>query len=93
MARLSTAGAVRLAKSTAFDNQAFQIGRHVIGLQFHLETTRVSAQTLLANCSSELMSAPYIQTESQMRGVPDSAYAEINDLMSKILSYLTGTHN
>jgi len=32
-------GAVRLAYSEGCENQAFQIGNSVIGLQFHLETT------------------------------------------------------
>ncbi|MFZ3157950.1 MAG: gamma-glutamyl-gamma-aminobutyrate hydrolase family protein, partial [Smithella sp.] len=32
-------GAIRLAKSDGCENQAFQIGKPVIGLQFHLETT------------------------------------------------------
>ncbi|HYV98545.1 MAG TPA: type 1 glutamine amidotransferase, partial [Gemmatimonadaceae bacterium] len=31
-------GAVRIASSAGCENQAYQIGRHVIGLQFHLES-------------------------------------------------------
>jgi GMP synthase-like glutamine amidotransferase len=82
-------GAVHLARSEVCENQAFQIGQYVIGLQFHLETTPESAQAILDNCKDELTPAPYIQTEAQLRGAPSAAYAEINRLMSKILSYLT----
>jgi GMP synthase-like glutamine amidotransferase len=55
-------GAVRLAKSVACENQAFQIA-HVIGLQFHLETTPESARALLDHCGDELVPGPYVQTE------------------------------
>ena len=34
--------AVHIARSAGCENQAFQIGRKVIGLQFHLETTPIS---------------------------------------------------
>jgi GMP synthase-like glutamine amidotransferase len=82
--------AVRLAKSAACENQAFQIGRHVIGLQFHLETTPASAGAILDHCKEELVpGAPYIQTESELREIPRSAYIEINTLMAKVLSYVT----
>ncbi len=81
--------AVRLARSAACENQAFQIGRHVIGLQFHLETTPGSATSLLINCGDELAPGPYIQSELELRDVPDAAYAEINILMDEVLSYLT----
>jgi GMP synthase-like glutamine amidotransferase len=81
--------AVRLAKSVACENQAFQIGQHVMGLQFHLETTPESARALLDNCWDELVPGPYIQTESELRKIPRSAYDEINKLMSRVLVYLT----
>jgi GMP synthase-like glutamine amidotransferase len=82
-------GSVPLAKSAACENQAFQIGRHVIGLQFHLETTPESVRAMLAHGKNELVEAPYIQAESQIREVPPSAFQQINDLMGDILSYLT----
>jgi len=84
-------GAVRLAKSAICENQAFQIAQHVIGLQFHLETTPESARALLDNCGDELVPGPYVQTESELREVPIAAYVEINTLMSKVLVYLTRT--
>ncbi len=86
-------GAVRLARSAACENQAFQIGKHVIGLQFHLETTPDSATSILANCKDELAQGPYIQTDSELRDVPHTAYAEINSLMDKVLSYLMRAQN
>lgn len=84
-------GAARLAKSAACENQAFQIGEHVIGLQFHLETTPESARSILDNCSDELTPGPYVQTEAELRGVKSAAYSEINRLMNEVLSYITRT--
>jgi len=81
--------AVRLAKSEACENQAFQIGQHVIGLQFHLETTPESAKTILDNCGDELVPGPYIQTEAELRGIKSASYTEINRLMGEVLSHVT----
>ena len=82
-------GAVRLARSAACENQAFQIGLQVIGLQFHLETTPASVRAILQNCGGELVSGPYIQAESELLKAKGDAYARINSLMDKVLHYLT----
>jgi len=82
-------GAVRLARSAACENQAFQLGANVIGLQFHLETTPASAASIIANCGAELVEAPWVQPESALRAAPPQSYAHINALMGAVLSHLT----
>jgi GMP synthase-like glutamine amidotransferase len=82
-------GAVHLAKSAGCENQAFQIGKRVIGLQFHLETTPETADQLIQHCRDELVAGEYIQTEQALRSVPADAYRGINRLMNGVLSYMT----
>jgi GMP synthase-like glutamine amidotransferase len=81
-------GATHLAKSTGCKNQAFQIGRNVIGLQFHLETTPETADQLIRHCRDELVAGEYIQTEQALRAVAGETYYRINRLMNEVLSYL-----
>ena len=85
------AGAVHLAKSDACENQAFQLNRNVIGLQFHLEITIESASALLENCRDDLVSGLYIQSEKALREVPLSSYQAINVAMNGVLSYLAAS--
>lgn len=81
-------GAVRLAKSVACENQAFQLNRNVIGIQFHLETTFENALALLDNCRDELIPGPFIQNEEALRAAQIGCYRAINDVMGEVLSYL-----
>jgi GMP synthase-like glutamine amidotransferase len=82
-------GAEHLARSVACENQGFQIGRRVIGLQFHLETTQDSARAFVEEDNgNELVDAPYIQTAQQILDAPLSAYSGINALMVDVLNYL-----
>jgi len=81
-------GALRLAKSEGCENQAFQLSKRVIGLQFHLETTPKSAREIVSNCRDELVPSRYVQSEEEILSASSSRYKSINELMSSILSFL-----
>ena len=83
-------GAMRLAGSTACENQAFQLGRRVIGLQFHLETTPDTARDLVHHCRDELQPSRYVQGAAEILGVEESNYTEINAWMDTVLRFVTG---
>ncbi len=59
-------GAIRIAQSQACRNQAFEYGRHVVGLQFHLEYSARSIEKMLVHCADELVEAPFIQSRDQI---------------------------
>ena len=83
-------GAVRLARSTVCHNQAFQLGTKVIGLQFHLEITPADVDRIISNCAGDLrFQQRYIQTEPELRAIPQGNYEAINQLMIKVLDYLS----
>jgi GMP synthase-like glutamine amidotransferase len=86
------AGATRIAKSEGCENQAFQIGRSVIGLPFHLETTPNSVQDIIKHCGAGLIPSLYVQSESDILAASPNKYRKINSLMGKVLSYLVNTN-
>jgi GMP synthase (glutamine-hydrolysing) len=53
-------GAIRLASSPHFENQAFRVGKSVYGLQFHLEVTPRMIARWIDERSKELAQAPYV---------------------------------
>lgn len=84
-------GATRIAKSDGCENQAFQLGQSVIGLQFHLETTPQAARDLVEHCRDEMILAPCIQTRKEILSANPAHYQSINDLLDKILTFLMRT--
>lgn len=84
-------GAVHTARSKACENQAFQLGKTVIGLQFHLETTEETAKTLITHCREELLPSVYVQPEKVILDQSPEKYSRINREMAKVLSFLQNT--
>jgi GMP synthase-like glutamine amidotransferase len=81
-------GAVRIAQSNGCKNQAFQLGRSAIGLQFHLETTPETAREIVVNCRDELTPSQYVQTEDEILSAGPGRYQIINQVMNRILDFL-----
>lgn len=83
-------GARHLARSEGCQNQAFQWGRSVIGLQFHLEMTPASVETIIEHCRNEIIPAKYIQAEAAMLAVAPDTLRAVNEQMNRVLDFITG---
>ena len=83
-------GARHLARSKGCMNQAFQWGRSVIGLQFHLEMTPASVETIIEHCRNEIIPAKYIQAEAAMLAVAPDILRAVNEQMNRVLDFITG---
>ena len=81
-------GALHLARSEACEHQAFQFGRKVIGLQFHLEVTPRATRDFVAHGGHELTPDRFVQSADQILGAGPDAFAAINALMDGVLSFL-----
>jgi len=53
------AGAERLASTPLTPNQAFAVGKKVLGLQFHMEATKESVSALIENAANEIGAGAY----------------------------------
>ncbi len=65
------AGALRLARSEACENQAFLYEDRVLALQFHLEVTPELVAGLLEESASDLTPGPYVQEPEAIKGQPE----------------------
>jgi len=67
------AGAAWLARSEACRHQAFSVGPHVVGLQFHLEMNASGVAALIEHGRSDITPGRFVQGEAQMlqSGLPD----------------------
>jgi GMP synthase-like glutamine amidotransferase len=81
-------GAVRLARSETTENQAFQLGKSVVGIQFHPEATPALLQEMVSHGRSELVVSNYVQSEKDILGIRPQQYHVISSLMGEVLTFL-----
>jgi GMP synthase-like glutamine amidotransferase len=80
-------GAIWLARSEASESQAFLIGKRILGLQFHLETTPEGARSLIESCRGDLTPGPFVQSKEEILSSPER-FDRVNAIMSDILDHL-----
>lgn len=83
------ANAVLLASSVACNNQIFQLGQRVIGLQCHLETTADNARSMVLHCADELTGGSFIQDADTILAANAAQYQQLSQLMTQVLEYVT----
>ena len=81
-------GAIRIARSAATENQAFQLGKSVIGIQFHPEATPALLQEMVSHGRYELVASSYVQSEKDILGIRPQQYHVISSLMGEVLTFL-----
>jgi GMP synthase (glutamine-hydrolysing) len=80
------AGAIHLARSEGCEHQAFCLGEHVLGLQFHLEATPLTVSSLVEKCKDDLVPGRYVQSAAEMLSIP-TRFHRINSVMDTLLEY------
>ncbi len=79
-------GAVHICKTNACENQAFVYDDRIIGLQFHIESTRESVALLMENCLEEIDGSEFVQDKKHI--INESYLKESNMLMANIMRAL-----
>ena len=83
-------GAIHLARSEACENQAFQLGHNVIGLQFHLEATPGLLDEFIESSGDDLEPSRYVQSAQSIASIDTDRLEAARHLMVAILEFLHG---
>lgn len=83
--------AERLFSSAACRNQGFVFRQHVIGLQFHLETTPESVRLLLTHDGDYIDSSRYVQSAEEIENfpVPEENRVVLFHLLDDLVSHVS----
>jgi len=85
------AEAMRIAFSQGCVNQAFEYNDHVIGLQFHLESSEASIRRLVDHCPDDLKPDLYVQQPQDMLN-QNEHLAESNACLFALLDAMENKH-
>jgi GMP synthase (glutamine-hydrolysing) len=83
------AGAIWLAESDGCQHQAFSVNPHVLGVQFHLESTPESVEALIQNCPGDLAPGRFVQNAPAMLSVHPH-FRSANRLLGTLLERFCG---
>lgn len=82
-------GGVRLAQNNVCQNQMYQIGRNVLGFQFHPEMTPHALQLLIANEEdSAVFNGEYVQPIAELKKTIKSKFEQGNQLLNRAIEYV-----
>ena len=82
-------GAVHLAENEACRNQMYQLGRNVLGFQFHPEITPATLALFLEN-EEELVqfSGKYVQNLFELKKTTKQKFIEGNQILNRAIEYV-----
>ncbi|WP_089605393.1 type 1 glutamine amidotransferase [Acinetobacter piscicola] len=82
-------GAIRLAENPACPNQLYQIGKNVLGFQFHPEITPHSLKIFIEHEEDDMVfSETHIQSLNKLKTTQKSDYLCGNQLLNKAIDYV-----
>lgn len=82
-------GAVRLAENSVCSNQLYQIGKNVLGFQFHPEITPNILEVFIEHEEDELVfSGEYVQSLDQLRQSKKQDFMMGNQLLNRAIDYV-----
>jgi GMP synthase-like glutamine amidotransferase len=82
-------GAVRLAENKVCPNQMYQIGRNVLGFQFHPEMTPHALALLIENEEEmAVFNGAYVQSMSELKKTLKSKFEPGNRLLDQAIDYV-----
>ena len=82
-------GAIRLAENPACPNQLYQIGKNVLGFQFHPEITPHSLKIFIEHEEDDMVfSETHVQSLNKLKTTQKSDYLCGNQLLNKAIDYV-----
>ncbi len=78
-------GATHLARSRACENQAFSVGKNVIGLQFHLEMGMPHIESLLRHAAADITEGDFVMDTEEMLDLAASQAPPLGAALSRFL--------
>ena len=79
--------ATHIAQSEACSNQGFQLGKNVIGLQFHLELDKDSLESLVKEFKDQLIQDQYVHNEGRINSITNEEFENMQKSLVNLLNY------